>query len=72
MEMNIKPKEWQPYAAAMGAAYAKATLHEIPLKSLLQQSNHVERSKSKPTLSDVDVGLRVQQATFLELQPLWV
>jgi nucleoside phosphorylase len=25
-----KNKEWQPYAAAMAAAYAKAVLHEIP------------------------------------------
>jgi len=29
-----KNKEWQPYAAAMAAAYAKAILHEIPPKSL--------------------------------------
>ena len=28
-----KNKEWQPYAAAMAAAYAKAVLHEIPPKS---------------------------------------
>lgn len=48
-----KTKGWQPYAAAMAAAYAKAILHEIPPKSLLQQSNHVERSKSKLTWSDV-------------------
>lgn len=27
-----KNKEWQPYAAAMAAAYAKAILHEIPQK----------------------------------------
>jgi nucleoside phosphorylase len=29
-----KNKEWQPYAAATAAAYAKAILHEIPPKSL--------------------------------------
>lgn len=27
-----KNKEWQPYAAAMAAAYGKAVLAEIPLK----------------------------------------
>jgi hypothetical protein len=27
-------REWQPYAAAMAAAYAKAALHEIPPKAL--------------------------------------
>jgi nucleoside phosphorylase len=35
-----KSKEWQPYAAAMAAAYAKAILHEIPPKS----------SRTKPVL----------------------
>ena len=29
-----KNKEWQPYAAAMAAAYAKAILYEIPPKNL--------------------------------------
>jgi len=29
-----KNKEWQPYAAAMAAAYAKAILYEIPPKSV--------------------------------------
>lgn len=33
-----KNKEWQPYAAAMAAAYAKAILHEIPPKSLRTKS----------------------------------
>jgi nucleoside phosphorylase len=30
-----KNKEWQPYAAAMAAAYAKVVLHEIQPKNIL-------------------------------------
>ncbi|KAH7011238.1 nucleoside phosphorylase domain-containing protein [Ilyonectria destructans] len=32
-----KNKEWQPYAAAMAAAYAKAVLAEIPPKSVVRR-----------------------------------
>ncbi|RYP55521.1 hypothetical protein DL770_010904 [Monosporascus sp. CRB-9-2] len=32
-----KNKEWQPYAAAMAAAYAKAILHKIPPKKIARK-----------------------------------
>jgi nucleoside phosphorylase len=32
-----KNKEWQPYAAAMAAAYAKAVLSEIPARTILNK-----------------------------------
>jgi nucleoside phosphorylase len=38
-------KEWQPYAAAMAAAYAKAVLHEIPQKALGTQPVPVQNTK---------------------------
>lgn len=34
---QMKNKEWQPYASAMAASYAKAVLHEIPPKSILTE-----------------------------------
>ena len=34
-----KKKEWQPYSAAMAAAYAKAVLAEIPAKPISAGNN---------------------------------
>jgi hypothetical protein len=34
-----KNKEWQPYAAAMAAAYAKAILLEIPPRKMVSDSS---------------------------------
>ncbi|KAH8673187.1 hypothetical protein BGZ61DRAFT_427876 [Ilyonectria robusta] len=36
-----KNKEWQPYAAAMAAAYAKAVLAEIPPKSVVRREGPI-------------------------------
>src|SRR5947207_13608036 len=47
MEMNIKPRNGNRMLR-LWLLLMRAILHEIPLKS-----NHVERSKSNPTLSDV-------------------
>ncbi|GAP82800.2 putative nacht and wd domain protein [Rosellinia necatrix] len=41
-----KNKEWQPYAAAMAAAYAKAILHEIPTRRAAPAC-HVELATEK-------------------------
>jgi nucleoside phosphorylase len=37
-----KNKDWQPYAAAMASAYAKAILAEIPPREIQSRSQRTE------------------------------
>ncbi|KAF4964330.1 hypothetical protein FSARC_7736 [Fusarium sarcochroum] len=49
-----KNKEWQPYAATMAAAYAKAVLHELgPEKVVLKQGSNITPALHDATLCDL-------------------
>jgi hypothetical protein len=50
-----KNKEWQPYAAAMAAAYAKAILLEIPPRKMVSDSSQPHANHFNGPISEHNI-----------------